>query len=57
MRRKHRGRVVLKNGERIGVWYSSMIAGITTDPDTRVVFIATDTPWLRGGGSDGGGRP
>jgi len=43
-------------GERSGVWYSRLIAGITIDPDTKVVFIATDMPWLRGGG-DSGGRP
>ena len=32
-------------GERIGVWYSSMSAGIIIDPNTKVVFIATNTPW------------
>lgn len=30
----------------IGVWYSSLGAGITVDPDTRQVMIATATPWL-----------
>lgn len=33
-------------GERIGVWYSSMNAGITVDPDTKVVSIMTGTPWM-----------
>jgi hypothetical protein len=39
-------------GERIGVWYSSMSAGITIDPDTKVVAITTGTPWMNGDGSD-----
>ena len=39
-------------GERIGVWYSSMSAGITVDPDTKVVTITTGTPWMEGGGDD-----
>jgi hypothetical protein len=43
-------------GEQIGVWYSSMSAGITIDPDTKVVFITTGTPWMIGGGNDNGGR-
>jgi hypothetical protein len=37
-------------GERIGVWYSSMSAGITVDPDTKEVSIATGTPWMDGDG-------
>jgi hypothetical protein len=40
-------------GERMGVWYSSMSAGITVDPETRVVTITTGTPWMNGDGSDG----
>jgi hypothetical protein len=40
-------------GERIGVWYSSMGAGITVDPDTKVVSITTGTPWMDGDGKDG----
>jgi hypothetical protein len=40
-------------GERIGVWYSSMSAGITVDPDTKVVFITTGMPWMHGDGKDG----
>jgi len=43
-------------GERIGVWYSSMSAGISIDPDTKVVFITTGTPWMVGGGDGNGGR-
>ena len=43
-------------GEQIGVWYSSMIAGISVDPNTKVVSITTATPWMGGGGSDIGGR-
>lgn len=43
-------------GEPIGVWYSSMSAGISIDPDTKVVFITTGTPWMVGGGDGNGGR-
>lgn len=43
-------------GEPIGVWYSSMSAGITIDPDTKIVFITTGTPWMGGDGNDNGGR-
>ncbi|MGE5257708.1 MAG: hypothetical protein ACM3KE_13605 [Hyphomicrobiales bacterium] len=35
-----------RQGNQIGVWYSSLNAGITVDPDTRKVIIATATPWL-----------
>jgi len=42
------------NGDRIGVWYSSMSAGISVDPATKVVFITTGTPWMTGDGSDDG---
>jgi hypothetical protein len=42
------------NGDRIGVWYSSMSAGISVDPATKVVFITTGTPWMSGDGSDDG---
>ena len=40
-------------GDRIGVWYSSMSAGITVDPEAKVVFITTGTPWLNGDGGHG----
>jgi hypothetical protein len=43
-------------GEQIGVWYSSMGAGIIVDPETKVVFITTATPWMGGNGNDNGGR-
>jgi hypothetical protein len=39
--------IVDRQGRRIGVWYSSLTAGITVDPDTRKVAIATATPWLQ----------
>jgi hypothetical protein len=49
------GAVILDaRGERIGVWYSSMSAGIRIDPDTKVVSIMTGTPWMSGDGSDDG---
>jgi len=43
-------------GEQIGVWYSSMSAGISIDPDSKIVFITTGTPWMVGGGNNSGGR-
>ena len=39
--------IVDRQGRRIGVWYSSLTAGITVDPETRKVAIATATPWLQ----------
>jgi hypothetical protein len=33
-------------GRPIGVWYSSLGAGITVDPATKAVSVATLTPWL-----------
>jgi hypothetical protein len=39
-------------GEQIGVWYSSMGAGITIDPNTKLVSIATRMPWIDGPGND-----
>jgi hypothetical protein len=44
------------NQEQIGVWYSSMSAGITVDPDNKVVLIATGTPWMQNGGKDRSGN-
>ena len=39
--------VVDRQERRIGVWYSSLAAGITVDSDTRKVMIPTATPWLQ----------
>jgi hypothetical protein len=36
-----------RQGRQIGVWYSSLSAGIRVDPDSRKVMIATATPWLQ----------
>jgi hypothetical protein len=33
-------------GRQIGVWYSSLGAGITVDPQTKTVSISTMMPWL-----------
>jgi hypothetical protein len=33
-------------GRQIGVWYSSLTAGITVDPQTKVVSISTMMPWV-----------
>lgn len=32
-------------GRPIGVWYSSLSAGVTVDPATKTVSLATRTPW------------
>jgi hypothetical protein len=36
-----------RQGRQIGVWYSSLSAGITVDPDSKQVMISTATPWLQ----------
>ena len=33
-------------GRPIGVWYSSLSAGITVDPVDKAVSVATLTPWV-----------
>ncbi len=33
-------------GRTIGVWYSSLGAGVTVDPEAKVVSIATVWPWV-----------
>jgi hypothetical protein len=33
-------------GRQIGVWYSSLTAGITVDPQTKIVSISTMMPWI-----------
>jgi hypothetical protein len=60
--------IIDPSGRTIGVWYSSMSAGINVSPETRLVSISTGTPWTDdnglygsgvgigiGGGSGGGG--
>lgn len=34
------------DGRTIGVWYSSLNAGIRANPETREVMISTAMPWL-----------
>lgn len=41
--------------EQIGVWYSSLTAGITVDPNTKVVSVKTAAPWMGNGGKDRSG--
>lgn len=33
-------------GRRLGVWYSSMAAGISVDPQTKIVSVSTMMPWV-----------
>jgi hypothetical protein len=33
-------------GRHIGVWYSSLSAGITVNPQTKIVSISTIMPWI-----------
>jgi len=33
-------------GREIGVWYSSLTAGITVDPQMKIVSISTVMPWV-----------
>jgi hypothetical protein len=34
-------------GRQIGVWYSSLTAGISVDSAAKSVSVTTETPWLR----------
>jgi len=34
------------SGRQIGHWYSSLSAGITVDPHTKIVSITTIMPWV-----------
>lgn len=34
------------HGRIIGVWYSSLTAGITVDPATKYVSVSTAMPWI-----------
>jgi hypothetical protein len=38
--------IIDHQGRPIGVWYSSLSAGITVDPAAKTVSVATSTPWL-----------
>jgi hypothetical protein len=33
-------------GRKIGVWYSSLAAGVIVDPQTKIVSISTIMPWV-----------
>jgi hypothetical protein len=33
-------------GRKIGVWYSSLTAGVIVDPQTKIVSISTMMPWI-----------
>jgi hypothetical protein len=39
--------IIDRQGRQIGVWYSSLTAGITVDSASKKVMIATATPWLQ----------
>jgi hypothetical protein len=38
--------IVDPQGRPIGVWYSSLGAGITVDPQAKIVSVATTMPWV-----------
>jgi hypothetical protein len=38
--------IIDPNGRPIGVWYSSLAAGIVVDPQTQMVSISTVMPWI-----------
>jgi hypothetical protein len=38
--------IIDPQGHPIGVWYSSMSAGITVDSASKAVSVATSMPWL-----------
>lgn len=33
-------------GKQIGVWYSSLSAGVVVNPETQIVAISTAMPWI-----------
>lgn len=35
------------SGRQIGVWFSSLIAGVAVDDAAKTVSVSTPTPWLR----------
>jgi len=39
--------IVDSQGRLIGVWYSSLSAGVTVDSAAKTVSVATQTPWIR----------
>jgi ABC-type glycerol-3-phosphate transport system substrate-binding protein len=41
--------------QQIGMWYSSLDAGITVNPETKVVFIIAAMPGVENGGWCGSG--
>jgi hypothetical protein len=42
-------------GQQIGVWYSSLNAGIRVNPETGIVSISTAMPWVENDGWYGSG--
>jgi hypothetical protein len=44
-----------KTFEQIGMWYSSLNAGIKVDPETKTVFITAAMPWVDDDGRYGSG--
>ena len=38
--------IIDPGGRQIGHWYSSLSAGVTVDPQTKIVSIATIMPWV-----------
>jgi len=42
-------------GRQIGVWYSSLSAGIIVNPENQVVSVTTAMPWINDDGWYGGG--
>jgi hypothetical protein len=47
--------IIDPQGQQIGVWYSSLSAGIIVNPETRIVSITTAMPWVNDDGWYGSG--
>ncbi len=47
--------IIDPQGQPIGVWYSSLSAGIIVNPETRIVSITTAMPWVNDDGWYGSG--
>jgi hypothetical protein len=47
--------ILAPQGRPIGVWYSSLSAGIVVNPETQVVSVTTAMPWINDDGWYGSG--
>lgn len=51
----HGAYILDPQAQQIGMWYSSLNAGIKVDPETKLVFITAAMPWVDDDGRYGSG--